>query len=89
MVRLVIIILGIIIFYSSNFNIRNWILLLILTALIFGSICSHADLLQDKDGDLYHVNPNTGKLTNIYKESKYGPYKIISTNLIQDKDGDI
>ena len=63
--------------------------ILIIIALTICSFMTKADLIQDKDGDLYYVDINTGVVSDVHENKKYAPYKIISTNLIQDKDGDI
>ena len=57
--------------------------------MLLGSVSSFADLIQDKDGDLYQVNIETGKVKSVVTTSRYAPYSIISTNLIKDADGDI
>ena len=64
-------------------------ILLTIAISLFFSTFANADLVQDRDGDLYLVSPKNGKVSQVKENKKYSPYKIISTNLIQDRDGDI
>lgn len=66
--------------------------LLLIGLLILGSFSIFADIIKDKDGDMYTVNLITGKKKRVYINhinEQYKPYTIISANLIKDKDGDM
>lgn len=62
----------------------------VLMMLVFlWSTTSIADLIQNKNGDIWSINPKTGEGHFISLAKNYGPFEIISANLLKNKNGDI